>query len=226
MTKTKKPAGLFTVDGGDGTPEVGVTYLVTHSRKGTFRLCVTKVQGEWADGYITDGHASAANPDNARSEGEKVEVRASLCAFASEKKLPDNEWNGKPLPPEKWGRDHVSTLLYIETVCTDDGGKPHVDRMRSEPGRPRKGWDTVRRAFGGWDSISRYPTRLKGGVELFGHDDWDCATDFVHAGLLLWEGTSLHPVFRLTDAGWKMAASLRKQKGERRKATEYEFTAI
>lgn len=224
-TKKTKPADLFTIDGAKGTPEMGVTYLVEHSRKGTFRLCVTSVRDDWADGFITDGHASAANPDNQRAEGEVVTIRASLCTLMSDKKLPDNEWNGKPLPPEKWGRDHVSTLLYIESVCTDDGGRPHIDRMRSEPGRPRKGWGSSHQ-MSPPPPTKRYATRLKDGFELFGHDDWDCAMDFVHAGLLLWEGTSLHPIFQLTDEGWKMAASLRKQKSAGRKTTEYAFVTL
>lgn len=134
------------------------------------------------------------------------------------------EWDGKPIPMEKWGKDHISTLIYLETVCVDHGGKPVMDRMRSEPGRPRRGWDSGQHGGGPLvNSAKRYPTRLKDGTELFGHDDWDCAGDMEVAGLLEWGGTGMSPVFKLTDFGWKVAGSLRRQRAEGRRVYEYEL---
>ncbi len=217
--------GLFTVDGKKGTPEVGAIYLVVHSRKGSFQMRVTSVDGEWVKGTITDGRAKAALVDNEADEGEEVTIRASLCKLSRGAKLPDNEWDGKPIPMEKWGRDHASTLLYIESCCTDKGGKAGMDQMRSEPGRPRKGWQGERGLAPGGPPQQRYATRLKGGFEMFGHDDWDCAGDFVEAGLLIWHGTSLQPLFELTPLGWEMATNLRKQRAADTAPVEYRFEA-
>jgi len=87
-----------------------------------------------------------------------------------------------------------------------------------------------------------YPTRLRDGVELQDHDDWDCLADCVAAGLLEMQGlpegyldvepgkrgkiypqlkrrkNSLgyewdgHPKVRLTEEGIQAAAALRAHK--------------
>jgi len=63
----------------------------------------------------------------------------------------------------------------------------------------------------------KYPTRLKGGVELQDHDDWDCADDLETAGLIENIGTGANPRFRMTTEGNRMASLLRvyKQHGGR-----------
>lgn len=117
----------------------------------------------------------------------------------------------KPVSPELWGKDHFTTLLYIESVCTDKKGVPEATCMRTWPGRPLRGTvDTVRL----YHSTKGYPTRLRDGQELTDHDDWDCVDDMVHAGLILWEGTGTHPVFQLTDKGWTLASALRCYRAE------------
>lgn len=224
--QTQKSENLYTIDGQPGTPVVGTTYRVEHSRKGTFVVRMKGVSGEWATGVIVSGHAHAMLPENEVEEGEELTMRASLCKLSSTSvKLPDNEWDGKPLPVEKWGRDHISTLLYIESVCTDHQGRPDARRMRTEPGRAKRGRFSdheTAHPFPGMDS-KRYGTRLKDGFELFGHDDWDCVNDMVQVGLIEVYGTSLDPVMKLTDKGFAVAASLRKQKAEGRTVPEYEF---
>lgn len=59
-------------------PEVGKEYEVRHSRKGTFQMRVTEVNGPWAKGLITSGVARAIMRDNVREEGEHVTVRDTL----------------------------------------------------------------------------------------------------------------------------------------------------
>ncbi len=61
------------------TPEVGKTYIVRDSRKGTFTMRVTSVDGEWATGIITKGIARAIMAYNIRYEGDTVTVRDVLC---------------------------------------------------------------------------------------------------------------------------------------------------
>jgi len=127
----------------------------------------------------------------------------------------ESEWDGKPIPMPRWGKDHWSTLAYIETRCVDHKGKPHAPHMRTEPGRPIRGHfrtDTDgAEMFAPHDGGSkRYPTRLNDGHDIFGHDDWACAADMEVSGLLLWEGTGMYPVFKLTPLGAKVASLLRQ----------------
>lgn len=82
-------------------------------------------------------------------------------------------WDGAPVPMERWGKDHWSTFGYVETRCVDhDGmlaGNGSIDpHLRGHDG-PSAGWD--------------YPTRLPDG-ELVGHDDIDCIVDAMIAGLI------------------------------------------
>ena len=121
--------------------------------------------------------------------------------------------DGKPIPVEQWGRDHLSTMLYIETRCVDYAGVPAAAHMRTWSGRPSRG-DMKGIGYGHQED---YPSRLADGMELSDHDDWDCADDFEAAGLLEWQGTGMNPIFKLTDKGWEFAHNLRRQKAERTK---------
>lgn len=104
------------------------------------------------------------------------------------------KWDGKAIPPERWGKDHRSTLLYVETRCVDYGGK--LDRRQLRIGS------------------DEHPTRLADGVDLAGHDDLDCIADFEAAGLLRNHGTGLHPAVSLTDTGWIVAGNMRREKAQ------------
>lgn len=122
--------------------------------------------------------------------------------------------DGKPVPVELWGRDHITTFLYIESCCVDQGGVPGAAQMRTWSGRPRRGRMDARIP----SSIGPdHPTRLNDGTNLTEHDDWDCADDMVAAGLLEWQGTGLNPIFKLTDTGWAVAGKLRRARAERTK---------
>lgn len=121
-----------------------------------------------------------------------------------------HEWDRKPVPMELWGKDHLSTLLYIESRAVDGGGKPKIAQMRQWPGHPRRGWEG-----GGMPSgPTAHPTRLKDGSGLSNHDDWDCVSDMEAAGLVEWHGTGLQPIITLTDYGWLVAGALRRHRAE------------
>lgn len=113
------------------------------------------------------------------------------------------------IPLEQFGRDHDSTLLYIETRCVDYRGKVNFDNLSCNSARhPYSNHERQ------WDD--KYTTRLAEGFTApAGHDDWDCIDDFVSEGLLEWRGTGANPIFVLTDAGWERVGKLRRARAER-----------
>lgn len=108
-----------------------------------------------------------------------------------------------------WGRDHYSTLGYIECRCVDNKGIPDRSHMRCNPARHP--------GLGGAHWKPEYATRLKGHTtetpkQHRGHDDWDCAYDIEAAGLIEDIGTGVHPIWKLTDVGLNACAALRAHK--------------
>lgn len=105
--------------------------------------------------------------------------------------------DGKPVPMHLWGTDHYSTLAYAECRLVDNGGTINRQHMRGN----HQGCD------------AGYPTRLRHGVEVSGHGDYDCLFDAEDAGLLVLKGTGLHPVIeKLTERGKLVCAALREHK--------------
>lgn len=114
---------------------------------------------------------------------------------------------------DQFGRDHWSLFAYVECRVVDDGGIPNNLHMRCDPARH----PGLAGSYNGHRLTPdrKYPTRLAGGALLNDHDDWDCADDLEAAGLIQIKGTGIHPVWRLTKLGRRVAAKLRehKQKG-------------
>lgn len=65
---------MLVVQGG-GQLEVGKVYDCHHSRKGTFRMRVDSIDGEWISGIVADGVAEAAMSYNFKHKGDKITVR-------------------------------------------------------------------------------------------------------------------------------------------------------
>lgn len=114
--------------------------------------------------------------------------------------------------PASWGKDHWSTLAYLETVCVDQRGQIQNPQMRCNP--------RLHRTFAHSADGSQYPTRLKDG-ELPNHDDWSCLEDAVAFGLLKaeWQTYPESPIFggskarvELTPLGSLVTAELRRHK--------------
>lgn len=61
--------------------EVGATYKVFSTRKGTFFGVVTRADEEWVTLTITEGKAKSMLEYNEREAGEEVTVRKSLTTF-------------------------------------------------------------------------------------------------------------------------------------------------
>jgi hypothetical protein len=123
------------------------------------------------------------------------------------------------VPVEKWGKDHWSTLAYLETRCVDGSGKIENGKMRCNHRRHREFY--AARVGHSLSSGIDYPTRLAGGEELENHDDWSCLEDMVKAGLVkAWFRVKNHleafggseACVELTELGWKIAHALRKHR--------------
>lgn len=100
------------------------------------------------------------------------------------------EWDGMTaVAPHDWGKDHHSTMLYLETRAVDYKGQIRSTSMRSDG--------------------NAYPTFCKT-YHLKGHNDWDCLADLATAGLLTFEGG----VVTLTEEGWVYAMGLRRARAE------------
>lgn len=111
----------------------------------------------------------------------------------------------RPVPIKFWGKDHWSTLVYVETCVVDGQGELSPQRMRCDSKRhPEK-------VYGLRDlPPGEYPTMLFGGVLLDDHDDWDCLKDMEAEGLL--EIAWAINVVALTDRGFAAAHALRKHR--------------
>jgi len=108
----------------------------------------------------------------------------------------------------RWGKDHWSTLAYIETRIVDYSGEPDRRHMRCDVDRHPGLGHHVEGAYDG----EKYPTKLWNWVELHDHDDWDCLEDAEAEGLLENVGSGMFPVFALSELGKKVCAALRAHK--------------
>jgi hypothetical protein len=118
------------------------------------------------------------------------------------------------VPPELWGRDHYSTLAYVEarlvegcyTVSFDPRMRQNRRHFRVLPGRKGQGVPMS----------PEHGSRLADGTYLPWHDDWCCVQDMLQAGLF--EGDpddwDAGMTLKLSDKGHAAAAALRKHKAE------------
>lgn len=128
------------------------------------------------------------------------------------------------IPMSLWGKDHWSTLAYIETRIVDYKGQPDRSHMRCDPKRHPGLAGHVHAALSPSLGDKNYPTRLKDGKELHDHDDWDCMEDAEAEGLLKWNGTGMYPVFVLTKKGRAICAALRRHKQDGGQFAEFAYS--
>lgn len=126
---------------------------------------------------------------------------------------------GDYIPMSLWGKDHWSTLAYLETRIVDGKGLIDNTRMRCDA--------RLHRAFawsGPFSGIvqdgAKYPTRTKTG-DVPNHDDWSCLEDMIASGLLrAWFTVVRHgePIggsqarVEFADLGLQVANELRNHK--------------
>lgn len=116
------------------------------------------------------------------------------------------------IPIDRWGKDHWSTLAYIETRIVDHKGRLDMEHMRCDLRLHRSFTNRANIDCGG-----SYPTILADGSKLDRHDDWSCAEDAVALGLLTIDDEEAtrrvrSPRFSLTQRGLEIAALLRAHK--------------
>jgi len=90
---------------------------------------------------------------------------------------PDDEM----VPVVLWGKDHWSTLLYLEDMAVNHKGLIDNRRMRCHARRHRP---FANLAGGVLMDAAGYPTRLYDGTVRANHDDWDCAYDAAALGYM------------------------------------------
>ncbi len=114
---------------------------------------------------------------------------------------------------ERFGKDHWSTLAYVECCAVDNKGRLNIQRMHCDASRHP--------GLINGTSFKKYPTTLKGGEELPDHDDWDCLEDLEAAGFIEQHGTGIHPVVVFTDLGYRVVAALRIHKAQGNNFAEF-----
>lgn len=210
-------------------PTQGATYRLEHSRKGTCMVRVLEVEGDSVVVEVVNGTLQGLGAGSHRAPGDTLRVSSGLAMFTDpDGEMAEGHWNGKPVPVEQWGTDHLSTMTYIETVCVDQGGKIAPNKMRTKRSRILRGEVPMLSSldlemFG---TLEEPETRLAGGKTLKRHDDWDCLDDLEAEGLVENLGTGMNPKLALTDAGWKLAGALRRARAEGKKYADIDAKAI
>ncbi len=169
-----------------------------------------------------------AGPGRRQVAAAAGSLLACMTAFHAE------EGEETHIPISLWGKDHWSTLAYVETVMVEHQGRFQVGwdprlRQRSDrfstfwrdlpqPLRSRSDSSEASGPIRGVAMTENHGTRLNDGRMLARHDDWDCIEDMVAAGLLIDEATGeserVEPgrTFTLSTFGRNMCSALRAHK--------------
>lgn len=115
------------------------------------------------------------------------------------------------IPMSNWGKDHWSTLAFIETVMVENGFFPFKGdaRMRSN----RRHFRLMPSDFG-IVMPREQGSRLKDGTNAENHDDWCCIQDMAAEGLLdkPQEDLDVGVRVKFSDKGMRIAQQLRTHK--------------
>ena len=116
----------------------------------------------------------------------------------------------KPVSVDHFGKDHWSTFAYLDCRAMDRKGVIDREHMRCDQDLHPGLRNTANRNSPA--SNKKYPTILKGGIELENHDDWSCFEDLEAAGFVKWEGTGFNPIVVFTELGNEIISKLRIHK--------------
>lgn len=130
------------------------------------------------------------------------------------------------VPVSKYGKDHWSMLAYVETCCVDgrngvgilnntrvrcNGATHPLHDANSHSSSWKPEYST--RLFGFFDFPDRGDTAkaVAAGLQVLGHDDWDCLNDLEAAGYIEVISESNGHV-RMTKEGSRVNGLLREHK--------------
>ena len=127
------------------------------------------------------------------------------------------------IQPHDFGKDHWSLLAYVEDRCVNgkDGvGTLSRSRLSCNPDKHpmlsagnewQPSYSTRLKGFFQFEERSDYLKASAAGVQVNGHDDWDCLNDLEAAGYI--EIISLvNGLIVMTDLGRAISAELRAHK--------------
>ena len=114
---------------------------------------------------------------------------------------------------ERWGKDHWSTLAYIESICVDSmNGVGRVGRCKVQT-------NIDRHPEYAHMSVTPVGSQLDGakfGIRLAdstlpgpAYDEWDCIEDFENNFLVVDVGFTSEPAYRMTRLGNLVAGKVR-----------------
>lgn len=129
------------------------------------------------------------------------------------------------IPMELWGKDHWSTLAYIETVMVDcnsfqvgldarmKSNRHHFRVMSEQCSKPKRVGSHSGHAV---VMQPEHATVLNDGSLIKRHDDWCCLQDMAVAGLLSLPQEDIEPGvhIHLSDLGREVANRLREHKAK------------
>lgn len=134
------------------------------------------------------------------------------------------------VPMAQWGKDHWSTLAYVETIMVDCGGfqvgtDPRMKSNRRHFRIMQEGCPRPRRvkpiAAAGMVMRPEHATVLKDGSLVDNHDDWMCLQDMAQCGLfkakigeVVLSAEDIEPGvhLQLSELGQRLTAQLRQHK--------------
>lgn len=129
------------------------------------------------------------------------------------------------IPMNQWGKDHWSTLAYLETVMVDCAGfqvgaDPRMRSNRRNARVMREQCARPKRSAHRWSPCvvmnPEHGTRLNDGKVLSNHDDWMCVQDMAEAGLFTVGVDGVEPgqTLHLSPRGLELCAQLRAHKAQ------------
>jgi hypothetical protein len=128
------------------------------------------------------------------------------------------------IPASHWGRDHWTTLAYIETVMTDLAGFQVGSDARMKSNRRnfrimQRDCPKPKRASNSGLAMAlvmepQHATKLKDGQQVPNHDDWACVQDMAAEGLFVQSADTVEPgvVLQFSEKGNQVANALREFK--------------
>lgn len=139
------------------------------------------------------------------------------------------------IPMGFWGKDHWSTLAYLESVMVDCAGFQVGTDARMKTGRRNwrvmaEGCASPKRAGRATNALSmvmteEQSTKLNNGQRVSGHDDWSCVQDMAAEGLFAQAPDAIEPgvILAFSPKGVEIANGLREFKRNKGQSAQFRW---